>query len=222
MDIELVKLVDRKNNDVQTKNVYVALNLFSLSNISYFVALKNVNVVFWIDGTAGAFFLKLKGIKIKKTPGVEFLQHWLKNQNENMIVLGDLSPKEQIELEKYGSVVGKHYPLENFELSHLFKVELPKDHNIIITLPSPKQELAACNLYKNFPNCNFVCVGGAVNMIGNYSLNAPFWVRRIGMEWAFRLKSDTKRRLVRLFVSFFNLVKVFPTLTKTKWEIFQK
>ena len=77
---------------------------------------------------------------------------------------------------------------------------------IIITLPTPKQELMS-EMIKNYSkNYKILCVGGAVTMASGEEKQIPIFFDNYGLEFLWRLKTDTRRRIYRLFVSFSSYV----------------
>jgi len=78
----------------------------------------------------------------------------------------------------------------------------------IVSLGAPKQELLADRLHRACPDVGFLCVGAALDFISGHAVRAPKWVRRIGMEWFWRMASDPKRlvgRYVGCGLTFFQL-----------------
>ena len=51
-----------------------------------------------------------------------------------------------------------------------------------------------------------ICVGGAVVMASGDERAVPHFLEKIGLEFIWRLRTDTKRRIKRLLVSFVNYV----------------
>ena len=68
-----------------------------------------------------------------------------------------------------------------------------------IGLGAPKQDLMALRLRKLHAAPLILCVGAAFDFMAGTMPRAPRWMRRYGLEWAYRLSSDP-RRLWRRYV----------------------
>lgn len=62
-----------------------------------------------------------------------------------------------------------------------------------VALGAPKQEVFAMRGRDRLPQCGFVSVGAGLDFIAKTQRRAPKWVRRIAMEWLWRLAGDRKR-----------------------------
>lgn len=67
-----------------------------------------------------------------------------------------------------------------------------------LALGAPKQEKLAARALTRVPGCGFASVGAGLDFIAGAQTRAPVWVRRLAMEWAWRMLSDP-RRLVRRY-----------------------
>jgi len=70
-----------------------------------------------------------------------------------------------------------------------------------MTLPTPRQEIIGSHILKKNSSCNILCVGGAINMLSGYENRIPSYMNYLNLEWLWRLRFDTKRRLKRLIES---------------------
>jgi exopolysaccharide biosynthesis WecB/TagA/CpsF family protein len=66
-----------------------------------------------------------------------------------------------------------------------------------VALGAPKQELFADHGKSLLPNISFVCIGAGLDFIAGAQVRAPFWMRRWGLEWLWRVASDPQRLLYR-------------------------
>ncbi|MBD3244939.1 MAG: WecB/TagA/CpsF family glycosyltransferase [Candidatus Moranbacteria bacterium] len=65
---------------------------------------------------------------------------------------------------------------------------------LIVALGSPKQEKWIFNNYDKLKNVRIaVGVGGAIDFIAKSKRRAPLWVRKLGLEWLFRLIIEPRR-----------------------------
>ena len=59
-------------------------------------------------------------------------------------------------------------------------------------LGTPKQDLTCADLARHLPVV-VVAVGAAFDFVSGHKNQAPLWMRRHGLEWAFRLASEPRR-----------------------------
>lgn len=179
-----------------------ALNIFMLGHLR-----KNrdfpTHSYFWCDGIFGIVFSRLNGHRVSKLRGAMLTQRLLEyHRGDSICVLGSLSDGARSLLTDREVVIARHYPLPECEVEELSVLPIELDTKaVLITLPSPKQELVALNLSERFPKANFYCIGGAMNMLAHPELDCPALLQRLGFEFLFRLRSDTRRRIVRLLDS---------------------
>ena len=67
----------------------------------------------------------------------------------------------------------------------------------LLALGAPKQEVLAARGLALLPACGFVSVGAGLDFIAGAQRRAPLWVRRIAMEWAWRMLGDWRRLAAR-------------------------
>lgn len=72
---------------------------------------------------------------------------------------------------------------------------------IVLGMGMPKQEEVASTLRAaiGYP-CLIVCGGAIIDFMGGKTSRAPQWMRKTGMEWAFRLALEPKRLFQRYVV----------------------
>ncbi len=68
-----------------------------------------------------------------------------------------------------------------------------------LALGAPKQEIFAARGYEHFPDIGFASIGAGLDFIAGHQQRAPRWVRRIAMEWLWRMLSNPKRMAKRYF-----------------------
>jgi UDP-N-acetyl-D-mannosaminuronic acid transferase (WecB/TagA/CpsF family) len=194
----------------ETGVVLSALNLFMLGFLRKHPEFPN-NAVFWCDGLMGALYMRLKGGSTKRLRGVEMLKAALAaNKGRSACILGSCSDSAKKSLAQHGVVVAQHYSLDSLNLDNFdfSSMSLSSDF-VLVTLPSPKQELLSLKLADVPTNSNkhFYCIGGALNMLSHPELDCPKYLQVLGLEFVFRLRTDTARRINRLFQSFFGAVR---------------
>ena len=87
-----------------------------------------------------------------------------------------------------------------------------------MTLPTPKQELIASYLSQNLKNYRIYCFGAAINMMSGEEPAAPK-IFEENFEFLWRLRFDTKRRIIRLLK---NLTYFFYGISTNKLKLIFK
>ena len=67
----------------------------------------------------------------------------------------------------------------------------------LIALGAPKQERLAARGLERLPHCGFVSVGAGLDFVAGAQRRAPVWVRRLALEWGWRLARDWRRMAAR-------------------------
>lgn len=81
----------------------------------------------------------------------------------------------------------------------------------LLALGAPKQELLAARGLARHPQLGFLSIGAGLDFIAGHQTRAPVWVRKIAMEWFWRMASNPKR-LARRYL---DCALVLPSLTNT-------
>jgi N-acetylglucosaminyldiphosphoundecaprenol N-acetyl-beta-D-mannosaminyltransferase len=98
-------------------------------------------------------------------------------------------------------------PFENIKELCKKIPKIKKNSLVLITLPTPKQEILAAHILKKYPMSKIICIGGGLKIASGSEKKCPEFLYNIGLEFIWRLKSDTKRRSKRLLVDFFYFFK---------------
>lgn len=69
-----------------------------------------------------------------------------------------------------------------------------------LALGAPKQERLAARGRRLAPGVGFVSIGAGLDFLSGSQMRAPPWVRRIAMEWLWRLLRNPRRLAVRYFL----------------------
>lgn len=64
---------------------------------------------------------------------------------------------------------------------------------ILVSLPSPQQELWTRESMPVAPKAVFACLGSAVDIAAGLVERAPRWMQNTGLEWAYRIASEPQR-----------------------------
>ena len=196
------KLPIELSNDLQTildskKSIVAASNATFFAEVINKISSKLLSqkFIFWPDGILSYVI----SYKLKKVPGRLLLERVLEDSkilNKKICFIGD-SFHDKIAL--LGEVDWKL-----ISVSYGTAKEISREINdnlgdiVVINLPSPKQEELAVILSENNPLSKFYCTGGALNMLLGEEKIVPEIFNKTGLEWLWRLRTDTKRRLRRL------------------------
>ncbi len=88
----------------------------------------------------------------------------------------------------------------------------------LLALGAPKQEVLAARGLARHPQLGFLSIGGGLDFIAGHQVRAPVWVRKIAMEWLWRMLSNP-RRLARRYL---DCALVLPSLTGTALSVRRK
>ena len=184
-----------------TGMIMSALNLFMLGFLRDEPSFTN-EAVYWCDGLMAKRYIRAKGIHIDRIHGVELLRKLLPTYaGENIHVLGSIDPQAEALLRVHRINVVGNDQLSAFDIDKFRAEDTRLESDLVfILLPSPKQEMLARRLAADprYGKCHFYCFGGALEMLANPGLYCPPILQRLGLEFLFRLKTDTRRRTKRL------------------------
>ena len=162
-DSSKVKFLKSKEiNNIEGK-IISALNLAFIT-YNYKFNLRSHNYLFWPDG----IFSKHVG-NIKKIPGRLYFKKIIKKLNSNkkkrnIFIVGNLPHKSKSWIDENLKVSYKHKKLSYGNIRILKKeingMKFSNNASIILTLPTPKQELIANSIIKKYPKINIICIGG--------------------------------------------------------------
>jgi N-acetylglucosaminyldiphosphoundecaprenol N-acetyl-beta-D-mannosaminyltransferase len=72
---------------------------------------------------------------------------------------------------------------------------------IVLGMGMPRQEEVAAGLRAVLAHpCLIVCGGAIIDFLGGKTPRAPLWIRRVGMEWVFRLALEPRRLFQRYVI----------------------
>jgi glycosyltransferase involved in cell wall biosynthesis len=158
--------------------------------------------IYWPDG----LFSKKFSIGLNKIPGRDVLRKIkLHHDITRIIVIGNLTLKSRIYLERlykikilnvklpYGSIDNICKDIEN-------RISLKKKDLTFITLPTPKQEQLAIFLSKKNKYFKIICIGGSIAIASGEESPVPKSISYLEFLW--RLRYETLRRIQRLLITF--------------------
>lgn len=184
-----------------------SLSGLNLAFLGYYVKKKikiSNNVYLWPDG----FFFKrfFRNNNIKKIPGRDIIKNLkLTDKIIRIFILGKLNLKSKEYLKSLYKKEIVHIDLGYGNANEIFKeicnIKFLKTDIIFLTLPTPKQEEISELIMKNNEFYKIFCIGGAINMASGLERPVPDFLEKLNLEFIWRLRTDTRRRLKRLIVS---------------------
>ena len=202
---EKIKLVKKLNNSFYKSNFILSgLNLAFLGFLGANKLKLNPNIYHWPDGIFSKSFFRADNIR--KISGRELLLNLEIPDFVNRIyILGNLTKFSRDFLEKKFNKEIIHIQLPYSSIEEIYN-NCPKNFSendlIMCTLPTPKQEYLAELIRKNEKYYKILCVGGAVSMASGEDKPVPEFMDNLGLEFLWRLKKETFRRVTRLLLTY--------------------
>ncbi len=140
----------------------------------------------------------------KNMNGTDFIPKILAAYHEQSIVLYG-SSQQALRQAKHKLVTANYQVLDcldGFEdsMTYLENSELQQPQIIVLAMGMPKQELLSQQLSLQAQSPVLIINGGGIiDFISGHKQRAPLWLRKIGMEWSYRLFLEP-RRLWRRYV----------------------
>ena len=152
-----------------------------------------------------------------------FLEMLQLNKNFKQIhVIGNLQTKDRIFLsQKFKELYINFTHLPFGEPEELLKniTSIEKNSLILLTIPTPKQELLAQMIRSKFDCAKIICIGGGLEIASGHEKKCPVILEKMGMEFIWRLRSETKRRVLRISKDIITVIFSLITFRLTKLKI---
>ena len=193
-----IKIISKTSQIPFHKNfVLSAMNLAFLGNYFNGTLCLYKELVHWPDG----IFSRSLSSKIDKIPGRALMDTIsIPKRIKKIHILGNANRIDYKFLKnKFKSAKILHTPLMYGSAKEISR-QLPriqKNTLILLTLPTPKQEQLAYILSQKNSNYQIICLGASLAMLSGNESQVPKFLYKIEFLW--RLKKDTGRRLARLF-----------------------
>jgi len=200
-----IKLIVNLEEEFFKSNFILSgLNLAFLGYLGVGKINLNKDLYNWPDGIFyRKFFKDYKNVR--KVSGKKLLSNLVIPEFiKNIYVLGNLSDYSKIFLEKKFNKKIKHINLPFLGIDELYKLcptNFEYNDLVIITLPTPKQEYLAFKIRENNKFYKIICIGGAVTMASGEEKPIPELMDNLGLEFLWRLRSETFRRSKRLILT---------------------
>jgi len=193
--LKSIKKLDLNKNFILSGMNLAFLGYYSKGDIKNYP-----DLIHWPDG----FFSKLYGKNIKKIPGREILRKLKLNKSiKKIIVYGNISKKGKLYLNHRFKLPIAQINLPFANISKILKkvdIKTSKKELILITLPTPKQEIIAEKISKLNKNYRIICIGASINIACGEEKQVPLLLKNFEFIW--RLRYETKRRFKRLIETF--------------------
>lgn len=88
----------------------------------------------------------------------------------------------------------------------------------LLALGAPRQEVFAARSLKALPEVGFVSIGAGLDFLSGDQIRAPRWVRRIAMEWLWRMMSNPRRLGLRYLKCALILPRLFMMALRQRQE----
>ena len=203
-----------KINEIINKKKSFVLSAFNLSFFSNFYSnkIKLINNKFlWSDGIFCKFFNR----NIKKIPGFKLISDIKLNTKFKLIhVIGniDLLSRSFLKDKFKKKIIFSSLPFSSINVLCRLIPEIKKNSLVLMTLPTPKQEILSKAILKKYPHSKIICTGGGLRIACGAEKKCPIFLYNLGLEFIWRLKSDTLRRVVRLsndlYIFFKSVIKL--------------
>jgi N-acetylglucosaminyldiphosphoundecaprenol N-acetyl-beta-D-mannosaminyltransferase len=198
---DINKLISIKKNFI--------LSAFNLACYAYIFQNKiniSKDIYFWQDGAFSKFFFK----KFKKFPGRKLIANLKISKNiKSIFVIGNMTSAARFFLERKYKVPIKHMELPFGNIKKILKHAPKTDSSelILITLPTPKQEILANYILKKNKNSKIICIGGGLAIAAKDEKPCPKFLEKFYFEFLWRLQYQTRRRSIRLVHSLYLFLK---------------
>ena len=178
------------------------------NNIEFQAAINSANLII-PDGTGIVWLLKAKGIQAERIAGIDLAEVLLYFANEEKKSVAIFGSKKNT-LEKCINNFTNRFPNINFvksidgyrkDYENIAKEIAEHSPDIILVgLGAPRQDIWINKYSYLFPKSILIGIGGSIDVWSGRKPRAPMWMRKMNIEWLFRLIIDPKRT-IRLLIA---------------------
>lgn len=206
---------------IVTPNVEILM--FSQKNKNYQKVLNSAKLA--LPESTGLFFAaKILGVSLKeKIPGIDLLENICKHVAKRPITVGFLGSGLNV-AELAAECLKQKYP--GLKISFAIPEWTPKNASscdiLFVAFGSPKQEFW---IAENLPKIDVrvaIGVGGSFDFISGRVVRAPNFMRKIGLEWLFRLIIQPWRLKRQMAIPAFLLLVLKEKFLKLKNVIIER
>ena len=194
-----------------------ALNLAFLGSILSNKIINDKNLICWTDGLFAKKMIKKNFLRI---PGRIILKN-LKIQKfkiKKVHVIGNLPyANKKFLIENYKLPLRhSNLPYGNINIIKNYLPKIYSDELVFLTIPTPKQEQVAYFLSKKYEDYKIICIGGSLSMASGHEKIVPLFLEKYSLEFIWRLRTDTLRRIFRLINTLYNYLRYQKYIKKFK------
>ena len=219
-------LADRRGFALATLNLDHVVKLARLAEF-YAAYLAQTHVV--ADGNPIVWLHRFAGQRVEVIPGAELIAPLCAIAARLQVpvaLLGSTAQTLALAAERLTrdngglKVVARIAPPQGFDPSGamgtaaLEEVRASGARLCFLALGAPRQEILAARGLGMLPEVGFVSIGAGLDFIAGHQSRAPVWVRRIAMEWAWRM-ALSPRRLTRRYLG---CAMILPSLAWQAWQ----
>jgi glycosyltransferase involved in cell wall biosynthesis len=196
------------------------LSAMNLAFLGYYAAKKvypHKDLYHWMDGIWAKKYTNLK-----KKPGRELIKKlMLPKEIKTIFIIGNISKKsiKYLITKTKKKIVNKTLPYASIDILKKSLIKLPAKSLTFITLPTPKQEQLAYSLTKTNKEYKIICIGASIAIASGEEREVPKSLKN--MEFIWRLRTDTIRRLSRIIETIYYFLKgryILRTYLKTSFK----
>jgi N-acetylglucosaminyldiphosphoundecaprenol N-acetyl-beta-D-mannosaminyltransferase len=178
------------------------------------------------DGVGVRIGARLFGERTDVYPGVELAEDILDVREVRLAIVGGkvgVAEKALKNLSQRHPKVDPVLALDGYShtLSDIERQLSAADADVVfLCLGAPKQELYAKALFSKMPKTLFLCLGGSADVYSGEKKRCPKLLRRLSLEWAYRMICEPRRilRAPKIVGFFVKIVKI----TKKRAKIGKK
>ena len=213
-------LTHKKKTFIVTMNSEICMH--AMKDVKYQNIVMDDNILLVPDSISISYAIKkVFGVRIKRYPGIELLSNILVELNNigGSIYLFGATEKVNNDMQ---NVIKKKYPnisiigACNGYVDDYSKVEKEilklKPDLTVVALGVPAQELFISKVYDKAVKGMFIGVGGSLDVLSGNKKRAPLFMRKINLEWLYRITTDPKR--IKRFYT--NNIKFISDVRKDK------
>lgn len=217
-----IELLQNKNS-----KIFNFLNLYSVylfrKEPVFQKSVSQRNVLNFIDGGVPSLFLSIKNMKrVSRLRGPTFTRSFLEAdiaKKSRIMFVGSCADKDLNKISTDFNIPRKNLffynnlpfiaPKIEFEKRDIKKlsqeIKLNKIQYCFICVGNPRQEILSYELSKIVKSTRFFSVGAALDFILERKKEAPKIIRRLYIEWMYRLITDFKYSKKKVLMSFIGL-----------------
>ena len=151
------------------------------------------------DGVGVRKALAEQGVKTEVLPGVELGEMLLDTVPVRLGVIGGSGGVAEAAMKNLLSrhhLARRAFALSGYGIRYSEyerAIELSGADVVFVCLGSPKQELFIADAIKRFPSVLFIGLGGSLDIYSGKKRRAPTFMRRLGLEWLYRIVREPRR-----------------------------